>query len=77
VERAEELKDLEDSFAIIESRVKMLVTQNKDLKNRIRELDQELAQVRREVQNVEHFQGKKLHVREKIEQILKTLDGLG
>lgn len=55
----------------------MLVTQNKDLKNRIRELDQELAQVRREVQNVEHFQGKKLHVREKIEQILKTLDGLG
>jgi prefoldin subunit 5 len=77
VERAEELKDLEDSFAIIEGRVKMLVTQNKDLKNRIRELDRELAQVRREVQHVEHFQGKKLHIREKIERILKTLDGLG
>lgn len=55
----------------------MLVTQNKDLKNRIRELDQELAQVRREARHAEQVQGTKLQIREKIERILKTLDGLG
>jgi chaperonin cofactor prefoldin len=74
VEREKELKDLEDRFAMIENRVKMLVTRNKDLKNRIRELDQELAQVRRDVQNVEYFHGKKLHIKEKIERILQTLE---
>ena len=71
------MKDLEDRFAEIEKRVKMLVTQNKGLKSRINELDQELAQVRREAQQVEHFHGKKLHIKEKIERILQSLESPG
>lgn len=68
------MNDLDDRFAEIEKRVKMLVTQNKDLKSRIKELDLELIQVRREAQQVEHFHGKKLHIKEKIERILHTLE---
>jgi prefoldin subunit 5 len=68
------VKDLDDRFAEIEKRVKMLITQNKDLKSRIKELDLKLMQVQREAQQVEHFHGKKMHIKEKIEQILHTLE---
>jgi chromosome segregation ATPase len=69
-----ELKDIEDRFSEIEKRVNELVTQNRLLKNRVKELDQELAHVRREAQQVEHFHGKKLHIKEKIEKILNSLE---
>jgi len=68
------VKDLDDRFAEIDKRVKLLVTQNKDLKSRIKELDLKLMQVQREAQQVEHFHGGKMHIKEKIERILHTLE---
>jgi len=68
------LKDLEEQFAEIEKRVRKLVIDNKNFKSRINELEQELAQVRREAQDLEHFHGKKLNIREKIERILHSLE---
>jgi len=68
------LKDLEEQFAEIEKRVRKLVIDNKNFKSRINELEQELAQVRRDAQDLEHFHGKKLNIREKIERILHSLE---
>ena len=75
-ERNTALNEIEEKFALLEKRVNMLVSQNKDLKARIKELDRELSQVRREARKLEGVQGEKLHIREKIERILKTLDNL-
>ena len=71
------MKDLDKKFKEVEKRVEALVTENHALRSRIRELDQELAQARLEVRNTEHFHGKQLQIREKIERVLKTLDVLG
>lgn len=68
------MKDLEERFAEIEKRVQTLVSRNKGLTGRIDELERELAQARRDAQGMEHFHGKKLHIKEKIEKILQTLD---
>ena len=76
VERNTALNEIEEKFALLEKRVNMLVSQNKDLKVRIKELDRDLSQVRREARKLEGVQGEKLHIREKIERILKTLDNL-
>lgn len=68
------MKDLEDRFAEIERRVRLLAVENKDLRGRVSELENELAQARREAQQFEHLHGKKLHIKEKIERILQSLD---
>ncbi|HUK99295.1 MAG TPA: hypothetical protein VLX29_00395 [Nitrospirota bacterium] len=68
------LKHYEDRFAEIERRVRMLMVKNQDLKNRVKELDQELAQARRKANLVEHLHGEKIHIKEKIEQLLKSLE---
>jgi chromosome segregation ATPase len=68
------LKDLEDRFAEIEKRVRALVTENKSFRGRIKELEHELAQARREAQDRELFNGKKLHIKEKVERILQSLE---
>ncbi len=73
----DELKDLEARFAEVEERVRALVSGNKDLKKRVRELEDELARARHRLQELEHFHGKKMHVKEKIERILKALEALG
>lgn len=66
--------ELEERFAEIERRVRLLTVENKDLKGRVSELEKELAQARREAQQFEHLHGKKLHIKEKIERILLSLD---
>jgi chromosome segregation ATPase len=71
------LNDLEGQFAEIENRVRALVAEDRALRMRINELEQELALVRRETRNVEHVHGKHLHVREKIERVLQSLETLG
>jgi cell division septum initiation protein DivIVA len=71
-----DLKDLEKKFSEVEKRVKAIVTENHALRSRIKELDKEIKQARREVHSSELFQGKQLQVREKIERVLKTLDAL-
>ena len=69
--------ELEVRFGVIESRVKALVAENKSLKARVSELEEELAQAKRDAVELEHFHGKKLHIREKIERILQQLDTVG
>jgi predicted RNase H-like nuclease (RuvC/YqgF family) len=68
------LTDLEEKFAEIEKRVRGLVTENRQLKARVQELEKELALARRETQQFEHLHGKKLHIKEKIEKILRALE---
>lgn len=68
------VNDLEARFGVIEKRVKALREENSGLKARIGELEEELAQAKREARELEHFHGKKLHIREKIEKVLQQLD---
>jgi multidrug resistance efflux pump len=68
------LTDLEEKFAEIEKRVRVLVTQNRQLQARVKELEKELTLARREAQQYEHLHGKKLHIKEKIEKILQSLE---
>jgi uncharacterized protein YdcH (DUF465 family) len=68
------LKHYEDIFAAIEKRVMKLMAQNRDLRNRIKELEQEIAEVRRKAKLVEHLHGEKLHVKEKIAGLLQSLE---
>ena len=72
--RGTTLKDLEERFAEIEKRVQALVSRNKGLTGRISELERELTQARRDAQGMEHFHGKQLHIKEKIESILHALE---
>ena len=69
--------DLETRFNVIEKRVKALMEENKGLKARMSELEEELAQAKRDAGELEHFHGKKLHIREKIEKVLQQLDSVG
>jgi len=68
--------NLEVHFGEIEKRVHALVAENKGLKVRLSELEKELAQAKREALELEHFQGKKLHIQEKIERVLQQLDAI-
>jgi len=70
------MKDLEERFAEIERRVRPLVAENRSHKKRIRELEKELNQTLRDVQKSAQFHDKQLHLRERIEKILKTLEGV-
>jgi len=70
------MRDLEERFAEVEKRVKALLSENRTLKVRIRELDQELVEVRRDAQKFNNLQGKQLHIREKIERVLHSLETL-
>ncbi len=71
------MKDLEDQFVEVERRVKSLVSENRDLAKRVSELTEELSRARRESQELENFLGTKMHIREKIERILQSLEIAG
>ena len=71
------MKDLEAGFAKVEKRVKTLIADNAVLRKRLAELEQELAQARQESEELENFHGKRLHIREKIERILHSLEAAG
>ncbi|HEY6012048.1 MAG TPA: hypothetical protein VIX18_11305, partial [Nitrospirota bacterium] len=75
--RNEDLNGLAESFSEIEKRVKALASENRDLKKRVNGLEEELALTRREAQQAEHARGKHLHIREKVERVLRSLDALG
>ena len=70
------LKRIEAAFATVEQRVKALVTENRGLKKRVRELEGELAQARRSSQDLEHLQSRRMHIREKVERVLQSLEAL-
>ena len=69
-------KDIEAKFAHVEKRVQTLVSENKSLTDRVRELEQELALARREAQELQNFHGKRMHIKEKIERILQTMEAV-
>jgi chromosome segregation ATPase len=72
----EGLKNIRDRFALIEERVRALQTSNSHLLARVSDLEQELVQARRDVKELEHFRGRKLHIKERIENILRTLESM-
>jgi len=71
------MKDLEERFAEIERRVRPLVAENRSHKKRIRELEKELNQARCDVQKSAQFNDSKLHLRERIEKVLRALEAVG
>jgi uncharacterized protein (DUF3084 family) len=71
------LKDLETGFAEIEKRLRTLMTANAGLRKRVAELEQELVQAREESGELQHFHGKRMHIREKIEKVLQSLESIG
>lgn len=72
----ETVKDLEARFTVIEKRVQALLAENKGLRARVNNLQEELARATRDVQQLEDYNGRKQHIREKIERILQQLDAV-
>jgi cell division septum initiation protein DivIVA len=72
----DDVKRIEAAFAIVEKRVKALVTENRGLKKRVRELEGELAEARRSSQDLEHLNSRRMHIREKVERVLQSLEAL-
>ncbi len=70
------MKDLEAKFAEVEKRIQALVAENKGLTGRIRELEHELALARREAQELQNFHGKRMHIKEKIERVLQSMEAV-
>ena len=70
------VKRIEAAFTIVEKRVKALVTENRGLKKRVRELEGELAEARRSSQDLEHLNSRRMHIREKVERVLQSLEAL-
>jgi cell division septum initiation protein DivIVA len=70
------VKRIEAAFAIVEQRVQALVTENRGLKKRVRELEGEIAQARRSSQDLEHLHSRRMHIREKVERVLQSLEAL-
>ncbi len=67
---------IEADFAIVEQRVQALVIENRRLKERVRALEGELAQARRSSQDLEHLNSRRMHIREKVERVLQSLEAL-
>ena len=70
------VKRIEAAFAIVEQRVQALANENRELAERVRELEGELAQVRRSSRDLEHLHGRRMHIREKVERVLQSLEAL-
>ncbi len=71
------MKDLDEKFGMVEKRVQALLAQNKNLTERISNLEQELLAARREARQSEHNDARNLRIREKIEHILHALEAIG
>lgn len=71
------MNELEKGFREVEKRVRALAGENRDLRRRISELEQELEGARRVARESEQFHGKKLHITEKLEQVLRALEAVG
>ena len=73
---ADAVKRIEAAFATVEQRVEALVAENRGLKKRMRELEGELAEARRSSQDLEHLHSRRMHIREKVERVLQSLEAL-
>ena len=70
------VKRIEAAFATVEQRVQTLVSENRGLKKRVRALEGELAEARRSSQDLEHLHSRRVHIREKVERVLQSLEAL-
>lgn len=70
------MKDTEGTFTEVERRVRAIVAENRTLRGRVRELEDELERLRRDGREYENFHGKRIRVREKVERILKELEAV-
>jgi chaperonin cofactor prefoldin len=70
------VRDLEKRFSLVEERFHSLVDQNKGLKARVAVLEAELARARSESQELEQLSGTKRELRERVENVLRSLDAL-
>ena len=71
------MKDLAAKFTEIESRVRSLLNENGSLRGQVRELEKQLADARRDAQDLEQVRGRTDEVREKLARVLKALEALG
>ncbi len=71
------MNDLETRFAEVEKRVRSLAADNSTLRKRVAELERELARSRVDASDVRDFQTKQARIREKVEQVLHSLESLG
>ncbi|HEX9022121.1 MAG TPA: hypothetical protein VF903_12775 [Nitrospirota bacterium] len=71
-----DVDELGENFAEVEKRVKALASENRTLKGRVRELEQELSQALNEARNFASVHGKQEHIRQRIEQVLQSLESL-
>lgn len=71
------MKDLTERFSEIEKRVRALASDNAGLRKRVAELERDLEQARAEASEFQNLQGKRLHIREKIEKVLRSLEAIG
>ncbi len=71
------MKNIRGRFALIEERVRALRASNNLLTTRVNDLEQELARARRDIKELEHFRGRKLHITERVENILRTWESIG
>lgn len=69
-------KRLEERFAIVEQRIRALLTENGALAARVAELERELAQARNAAVNLDEYRGKAAHIRTKVETVLKSLESI-
>ncbi len=70
------MKNIEAGFSEIERRIKALNADNASLRKRVADLERELAQVRAVSGELQNFHGKRLHIREKIEKVLRSLESM-
>ena len=70
------VKRIEAAFATVEQRVQALVAENRELKKRVRQLEGEIAEARRSSQDLEHLHSRRMHIREKVERVLQSLEAL-
>jgi cell division septum initiation protein DivIVA len=68
--------DLAEKYAEIERRIKKLVDDNRSHKKRIRELEKELNQTRNMAQKSVKVRDNQARIRDRIEKILKDLEGV-
>ena len=71
------MKDLDARFAEIEKRVTALASDNARLCKQVAALQKELEQARADARELQNLQGKRMHIREKIEKVLQSLEAIG
>lgn len=71
------MRDLAAKFTEVEQRVRALVAENRRLSGRLAELEQQLADARRDARDLERMQGKREEVRDRLERVLRSLEALG